>query len=34
MCGGSIPVFDEIILSLKNLNNIIKFDKQNSIITC
>lgn len=34
MCGGSVPVYDEIILSLKNLNKILKFDKWNNVITC
>jgi len=33
LVGGSVPVFDEIVVSTKNLNKIIKFDKTSSVLT-
>ena len=33
LVGGSVPVFDEIILSLKNMNKISKFDPISSVVT-
>lgn len=33
MVGGSVPVFDEIILSLKNMNKITKFDELSSVVS-
>ncbi|EPZ31581.1 CO dehydrogenase flavoprotein-like, FAD-binding, sub 2 domain-containing protein [Rozella allomycis CSF55] len=34
LVGGSVPAFDEIILSTKNINKIIAFDKTNGAIVC
>ena len=34
LVGGSVPVFDEIVLSTKNLNKIEKFDPISSVISC
>jgi FAD/FMN-containing dehydrogenase len=33
LVGGSVPIFDEIILNLKNMNKIEKFDPVSSIVT-
>ena len=33
LVGGSVPVFDEIILSLKNMNKIEKFDAVSSVVS-
>lgn len=32
LVGGSVPVFDEIIVSLKNMNKIEKFDPVSSVV--
>ena len=34
LCGGSVPVFDEIILNLKRMNKIINFDSISSTLHC
>ena len=34
LVGGSVPVHDEIVLSLSNLNKILKFDQQTRVLTC
>lgn len=34
LVGGSIPVFDEIVLSLERMNSIIDFDSNSGILTC
>jgi len=34
LVGGSTPINDEIILSLKNMNKIIDFDDVSGVITC
>eukprot|EP01132_Coremiostelium_polycephalum_P003754 gene3754-4674_t len=34
MVGGSVPVFDEIVLSLSNLNSIEQFDPITGVVTC
>ncbi|KAK3739848.1 hypothetical protein QZH41_009093 [Actinostola sp. cb2023] len=34
LVGGSVPVFDEIILSLSNMNTIIELDEVSGILTC
>ncbi|ODQ79722.1 hypothetical protein BABINDRAFT_161431 [Babjeviella inositovora NRRL Y-12698] len=34
LVGGSVPVFDEIVLSLASLNNIRAFDEVSGILTC
>ncbi|KAL4624738.1 D-2-hydroxyglutarate dehydrogenase, mitochondrial isoform X1 [Arapaima gigas] len=34
LVGGSVPVFDEIILSTSLMNRILSFDKVSGIITC
>lgn len=33
LVGGNTPVFDEIIVSTKNMNKIRKFDPLTSVIT-
>ena len=33
LVGGSVPLFDEIILNLRNLNRIVKFDPVSSVVT-
>jgi len=33
LVGGSVPVFDEIILSLSRMNRILEFDEEHSTIT-
>lgn len=33
LVGGSVPVFDEIVLSTKSLNKIEKFDSTSSVLT-
>ena len=32
LVGGSVPVYDEIVLSMKNLNQIISFDQVSSVL--
>lgn len=34
LVGGSVPVFDELILSLSNLNKIRSFDESTGILKC
>ncbi|KAL2348577.1 hypothetical protein Fmac_002577 [Flemingia macrophylla] len=34
LVGGSVPVFDEVIVSLSSLNKIISFDKVSGILVC
>lgn len=34
LVGGSVPVHDEIVLSLKKFNKIIDFDEAQGVITC
>jgi FAD/FMN-containing dehydrogenase len=34
LVGGSVPVFDEIILSLKKMNQIYHYDEFNEVIFC
>lgn len=34
LVGGSVPVFDEVILSLGAMNKIISFDEVNGILVC
>lgn len=34
LVGGSVPVYDEIIVSTRNLNQVEKFDPVSSVITC
>ncbi|KAG8080964.1 hypothetical protein GUJ93_ZPchr0007g6384 [Zizania palustris] len=34
LVGGSVPVHDEVIISLGGMNNIISFDNVNGILTC
>lgn len=34
LVGGSVPVFDEIILSLSSMNKIISFDEVSGILAC
>lgn len=34
LVGGSIPIFDEVILSLGAMNNIISFDEVNGVLVC
>jgi FAD/FMN-containing dehydrogenase len=33
LVGGSVPVFDELILSTRHMNRILKFDKASSVLT-
>ncbi|CAN6209534.1 unnamed protein product [Urochloa humidicola] len=34
LVGGSVPVYDEVIVSLAGMDKIISFDKVNGILTC
>ncbi|KAL8473834.1 hypothetical protein ACS0TY_030624 [Phlomoides rotata] len=34
LVGGSVPVFDEVIINLGLMNNIISFDKVSGILVC
>jgi FAD/FMN-containing dehydrogenase len=34
LVGGSVPVFDEIILSSSRMNSVIEFDEDSGILTC
>jgi FAD/FMN-containing dehydrogenase len=34
LVGGSVPVFDEVILSLNRMNGILAFDEFSGIVTC
>lgn len=33
MVGGSVPVFDEVVVSTRKMNRIVKFDKTSSVLT-
>ena len=34
LVGGSVPVFDEIVISTTNMNRILGFDKTTGVLTC
>ena len=34
LVGGSVPVFDEVILSTERMNNVIALDTVSRILTC
>ncbi|XP_028051322.1 D-2-hydroxyglutarate dehydrogenase, mitochondrial isoform X2 [Camellia sinensis] len=34
LVGGSVPVFDEVIINMGSMNNIISFDKVSGILVC
>ncbi|KAL6345360.1 hypothetical protein AAG906_015843 [Vitis piasezkii] len=34
LVGGSVPVFDEVIINIGSMNNIISFDKVSGILVC
>ncbi|KAJ4714298.1 D-2-hydroxyglutarate dehydrogenase, mitochondrial-like [Melia azedarach] len=34
LVGGSVPVFDEVIVNMGSMNNIITFDKVSGILVC
>ncbi|CEL99801.1 unnamed protein product [Vitrella brassicaformis CCMP3155] len=34
LVGGSVPTFDEVVLSLANLNKIISFDESTGVLHC
>jgi len=34
LVGGSIPIFDEIVLSLSNMNQVISFDDRSGVVVC
>lgn len=34
LVGGSVPVFDEVVLSLQRLNKVLAFDEYSGIVTC
>ncbi|KAJ4822994.1 D-2-hydroxyglutarate dehydrogenase, mitochondrial [Turnera subulata] len=34
LVGGSVPVFDEVIINMSSMNNIISFDKVSGILVC
>jgi D-2-hydroxyglutarate dehydrogenase len=34
LVGGSIPLFDEIVLSTKKMNKIISFDPSSGVLIC
>ncbi|KAJ3213222.1 hypothetical protein HDU67_003161 [Dinochytrium kinnereticum] len=34
LVGGSVPVFDEVILSTSSMNNVEEFDEVSGILTC
>lgn len=34
LVGGSVPVFDEIIVNLQKMNKIIDFDEVSSVLSC
>ena len=34
LVGGSIPVYDEIVVSLSRMNNIISFDDGSGVLVC
>ncbi|ESR38837.1 D-2-hydroxyglutarate dehydrogenase [Citrus sinensis] len=34
LVGGSVPVFDEVIINMGSMNNIITFDKGSGVLVC
>ncbi|KAL3618242.1 D-2-hydroxyglutarate dehydrogenase, mitochondrial [Castilleja foliolosa] len=34
LVGGSVPVFDEVIINISSMNNILSFDKASGILVC
>ncbi|OWM88827.1 hypothetical protein CDL15_Pgr020781 [Punica granatum] len=34
LVGGSVPVFDEVIINVSSMNNVISFDKVSGILVC
>ncbi|KAG8383377.1 hypothetical protein BUALT_Bualt04G0006200 [Buddleja alternifolia] len=34
LVGGSVPVFDEVIINVSSMNNILTFDKDSGIMVC
>ena len=34
LVGGSVPVFDEIIVNLQKMNKVIDFNEVSSVLTC
>ncbi|KAK6150619.1 hypothetical protein DH2020_015551 [Rehmannia glutinosa] len=34
LVGGSVPVFDEVIINVSSMNNTISFDKDSGILVC
>ncbi|CAA3012542.1 D-2-hydroxyglutarate dehydrogenase, mitochondrial [Olea europaea subsp. europaea] len=34
LVGGSVPVFDEVIINVGSMNNILSFDKVSGILVC
>lgn len=34
MVGGGVPVFDEVILSTRLMNNVISFDEDSGVLVC
>ncbi|KAJ9172725.1 hypothetical protein P3X46_015935 [Hevea brasiliensis] len=34
LVGGSVPVFDEVIISMSSMNNIVDFDKVSGMLVC
>ncbi|XP_015576266.1 D-2-hydroxyglutarate dehydrogenase, mitochondrial [Ricinus communis] len=34
LVGGSVPVFDEVIINLSSMNNIVAFDEVSGILVC
>ncbi|KAG0470797.1 hypothetical protein HPP92_017497 [Vanilla planifolia] len=34
LVGGSVPVYDEVIINLSSMNKIVSFDKVNGILIC
>lgn len=33
LVGGSVPVFDEVVVSTKAMNRVLKFDATSSVLT-
>ncbi|CEG49635.1 d-2-hydroxyglutarate mitochondrial precursor [Plasmopara halstedii] len=34
LVGGSVPVYDEIVLSMSSMNNVISFDEVSGVLVC
>ena len=34
LVGGSVPVHDEVVLSLGNMNKVVEFDEVAGVVTC